>query len=243
MNRHQETTSIVHSSRRSVRLRLLFVALLIGASFSSAKVFADGGALFQNECVHCHAKVANGSAQVGPALVDIIGKPAAVQADYAYSDALQMQAASGLVWDAATLDRFIESPGEVIPGTKMSYKGLADEQKRKALILWLADPDAALQPTNDADTSAMSPEVEQILSLDADPDYGEYLAAECATCHSGSSASGGVPPIKGLPRPYFIQALLEYKNGVRDNSVMKLMAGNLGDDELAALAAYFSGGQ
>lgn len=80
----------------------------------------------------------------------------------------------------------------------------------------------------------------QILSLTGDTAYGEYLGGECVTCHQLSGASNGIPPIVGLPIDYTVQALVEYKLGIRTNDVMRLRAARLADDEIAALAAYFS---
>lgn len=82
--------------------------------------------------------------------------------------------------------------------------------------------------------------VQEILSLEADVEYGEYLAGECLTCHQATGATPGVPLIVGLPAEYFVTALLAYKDGTRDNQVMELVGGNLGSDEMAALALYFS---
>lgn len=81
----------------------------------------------------------------------------------------------------------------------------------------------------------------RVLSLDGDAAYGEYLGGECATCHRQSGDGGSIPPIRGLPADYAVRALVEYKLGARNNNVMKLMAGRLSDEEIAALAAYFSG--
>lgn len=82
--------------------------------------------------------------------------------------------------------------------------------------------------------------IDEVLALNADTDYGEYLAGECQTCHTDGGSAEAVPAINGLPAAYIIKALLEYKDGTRDNQVMRLMAANLGDEELASLAAYFS---
>lgn len=76
---------------------------------------------------------------------------------------------------------------------------------------------------------------------EGDPAYGEYLASQCVTCHPVSGhAQGGIPPIVGLPTDVFVDALLAYKNGERDNQVMRSVAGALGLEEIAALAAYFA---
>jgi cytochrome c len=75
----------------------------------------------------------------------------------------------------------------------------------------------------------------------ADAELGEYLSAECVTCHqlSGDSA-GGIPPIVGLPEDLFVEAVLAYKTGERSNEVMHNIAARLSTEEIAALAAYFA---
>ena len=46
---------------------------------------------------------------------------------------------SGLTWDAATLDKYLENPRAIVPAGKMAYAGLRDPQARSALIAWLAE--------------------------------------------------------------------------------------------------------
>jgi cytochrome c len=82
--------------------------------------------------------------------------------------------------------------------------------------------------------------VTRILALDGDPAYGEYLGGECVTCHQVSGAASGIPPIRGLPIDYTVQAMVEYKLGARPNPVMKLMTSRLSDEEIAALAVYMA---
>lgn len=71
---------------------------------------------------------------------------------------------------------------------------------------------------------------------------GEYLSATCITCHQKSGqVTGGVPAIVGWPADQFIAVMQDYKKGHRDNQVMRSIAAPLSDDDIAALAAYFSG--
>lgn len=75
----------------------------------------------------------------------------------------------------------------------------------------------------------------------ADAALGEYLSAECVTCHQiTGQVNGGIPAIVGWPEQAFIEALSAYKTGARDNAVMRTIAARLSDDEIAALAAYFA---
>lgn len=91
-----------------------------------------------------------------------------------------------------------------------------------------------------ASASDQDQAVNDILSLNADVEYGEYLAGECFTCHQMSGSSVGVPVIRNRPAPYLIQALLEYQSGKRTNQAMNSVATALGNEEIAAVAQFFS---
>jgi cytochrome c len=69
--------------------------------------------------------------------------------------------------------------------------------------------------------------------------YGEYLAAECSTCHRVDAVSAAIPPLQFLSYEYFVAALKDYRNGTRANATMQSIARSLGDAEIEALAAYY----
>ena len=74
----------------------------------------------------------------------------------------------------------------------------------------------------------------------ADRALGEYLSTECVTCHRANApAAQAIPPIKGWPENQFIAVMNAYKDKQRANPVMQTIAGRLGVEEIAALAAYF----
>lgn len=92
-----------------------------------------------------------------------------------------------------------------------------------------------------SNTSVSDEDVANVLALSNDIAYGEYLAGECASCHAKTAVSGSnVPVIHGASSEHIAKALLEYRNGTRDNSTMKNVASALGDEEIAALAHYLS---
>jgi cytochrome c len=86
------------------------------------------------QCMSCHT-VEAGKHTIGPSLHGVVGRPAGSLGGYAYSAALKN---SGLTWDEATLDKWIAAPAKLVPGTKMTFFGIADPAKRKQLIDWLA---------------------------------------------------------------------------------------------------------
>ncbi len=73
-----------------------------------------------------------------------------------------------------------------------------------------------------------------------DPEYGAYLASECTSCHRADGAVEGIPAIVHWYEPDFVDAMNAYKSGGRAHPVMNMIAARLGDEEIAALAAYFA---
>jgi cytochrome c len=65
----------------------------------------------------------------------VVGRKAGQAPGFHYSAA---NLASGLTWDAPTLDHYLTAPRQAIPGTLMSYQGLKDPQKRTDLIAYLS---------------------------------------------------------------------------------------------------------
>src|SRR5438128_10389847 len=83
---------------------------------------ARGAAVF-GQCVACHS-VEAGVHLTGPSLVRVWGRRAGtVEGFTRYSEPLKRATA---VWDAATLDRWLEDPQAVVPGNVMTFAGLKD---------------------------------------------------------------------------------------------------------------------
>ena len=85
-------------------------------------------------CRSCHSIAKGGPNMTGPDNYAVVGRKAGTHEGYAYSDALKT---SGITWDAATLDRWIENPRAVVPGTKMSFAGIKNPKDRIDLIAYL----------------------------------------------------------------------------------------------------------
>ena len=84
-------------------------------------------------CRSCHTLTEGGPKMTGPNLHELFGRKAGSH-DFNYSDALK---ASGITWDAATLDKWIESPRTLVPGTRMAFAGIKDPKDRIDLIGYL----------------------------------------------------------------------------------------------------------
>lgn len=85
-----------------------------------------------------------------------------------------------------------------------------------------------------------SDDIDRLLSLEGDPLYGEYLASECTSCHNVSGIDRGIPVLSGWTDEDLAIALHSYRVKDIEHPVMNMIAGRLGDEEIAALAAYFA---
>lgn len=71
----------------------------------------------------------------------------------------------------------------------------------------------------------------------------EIASTVCVACHGadGNSMITLNPKLAGQHPEYLLKQLREFKSGVRANPVMGGMVANLTEDDMANLAAYFSG--
>ena len=106
---------------------------LDGTKFASFTGDAAAGEKVFAACKTCHA-VEAGKNMVGPSMHAILGRTAGTVAGYTYSTANKN---SGILWTKEKLFQYLENPQRVIPGTKMTYTGVKDPQKRTDLIAYL----------------------------------------------------------------------------------------------------------
>lgn len=94
----------------------------------------EGESLFNNACRTCHT-LKQGDDRLGPNLHKIIGRKAGSLPNYGYSSSMK---GADLVWDKATLDRFIADPDQVVSGHSMKpYGGLTSAEERAQIITFL----------------------------------------------------------------------------------------------------------
>ena len=119
---------------------VIFIAMLVivGAGEARAQDAAAGEKVFST-CKLCHQIGENAKNAVGPVLNGVIGRKAGSVPGYSYSDANKN---SGITWDEATFREYIKDPKAKVPGTKMAYAGLKDEQKINDLVAFLKQFDA-----------------------------------------------------------------------------------------------------
>jgi len=119
---------------RSLRVSLaLAFATAMGASAAHAAGDAANGEKIFAKCKACHT-VEAGKNKIGPSLAGVVGRKAGTAEGFNYSDAMKN---SGLTWDEATLDTYLTGPKKLVPGTKMAFPGLPNEQDRLDVIAYL----------------------------------------------------------------------------------------------------------
>jgi cytochrome c len=84
-------------------------------------------------CAGCHSTQA-GKTAFGPSLAGVGGRRAGTIQGYAYSPALK---ASGLTWNAKTLDRWLTHPKKTVPGTKKPFNGSQDRKASEPVVTYL----------------------------------------------------------------------------------------------------------
>jgi cytochrome c len=123
----------------ALAIAIAAAALLAGSSRASAQDAAAGEKVFV-ACKACHQVGPTAKNGVGPVLNGLFGRHTGSVDGYSYSPANK---AANLTWDEATFTEYIKNPKAKIPGTKMLYVGLKDEQKIKDLIAYLHGFDTA----------------------------------------------------------------------------------------------------
>ena len=99
-----------------------------------AKAEVKKGEADAHVCQACHNFEKGAGAKVGPPLYGVVGRPKGSIAGFQYSDGMK---AKGGDWTYADLNTFLTKPSAYVSGTKMTYPGEQDPQKRADIIDYL----------------------------------------------------------------------------------------------------------
>jgi cytochrome c len=116
---------------------LVVVTSLAAASAAQAQDAAAGKTSF-NKCLACHAIGDGAKNKVGPALNGLEDRKSGSVEGYNYSDANKN---SGITWNKDTFLEYIKDPKAKIPGTKMVFAGIKNENEANSLWAFLAQYD------------------------------------------------------------------------------------------------------
>lgn len=70
---------------------------------------------------------------------------------------------------------------------------------------------------------------------------GKALSQACTSCHGvGGISQGDIPSLGGRPADELAQLMTAFRDGKGDSTIMGRLMRGYSDDEIAALADYFS---
>ncbi|MBN8968457.1 MAG: cytochrome c family protein [Rhizobiales bacterium] len=116
-----------------IRTLLAGLSLVVFTGAVHAQDVAAGEKSF-NKCRSCHQVGETAKNSVGPELNGLFGRKSGSVESYKYSDANKN---SGITWDEAVFAEYIKDPKGKMPGTKMSFAGIKNEQEIKDLTAFL----------------------------------------------------------------------------------------------------------
>jgi cytochrome c len=119
--------------RLPIRSSALVLVLAFAAPHIAAAGDVDAGKTDFKKCALCHTTEA-GKNKVGPSLFGVVGRKSASLENYSYSEAMKK---FDHTWDPQTLDTYLADPRAVVPGTKMIFPGIKDENERQDVIAYL----------------------------------------------------------------------------------------------------------
>jgi cytochrome c2 len=188
-----------------------------------------------SKCAICHTIEKDGPVRIGPNLWGVVGRPVAKAAGFSYSDGMKEKGEKIGTWAPNELDIFLTKPENVVPGTRMTFPGLPDQQERADIITYLNTqsdnplPHMRNMPKEVASNVAPGatpapPPPEPPLDLPtrlarADVAKGERSVSKCAVCHTiekGGPVRIG-PNLWGVVgRPVAKAAGFSYSDGMKE---------------------------
>lgn len=115
---------------RSLALAAAGGLLVAGSASAEPADALPGAALYKAKCTTCHSLDAN---KIGPSHRGVFGRVAGTAPGYSYSPALK---SSGIIWNAANLDQWLQGPQKLVKGSKM-YLVVPGASDRAAIIEYL----------------------------------------------------------------------------------------------------------
>jgi cytochrome c len=166
------------------------LAAALSAQVQSASAAGDAarGAGVFRQCAACHS-TAPGEQMTGPSLANVWHRKAGtVEGFHRYSDVMKR---TDIVWNEATLDKWLTDPEAFIPGTSMTFPGLRDGKAREDVIAYLKAVSEGKAPPAPAGGGMMMNMQSAHADLKAAPAEAQVTAIKhCADTYTLSTADG-----------------------------------------------------
>jgi len=108
--------------------KAFIIAAVIVAAAAKVALAQDAqkGEIVFHNCLPCHSIGPGAQNKVGPELNGLDGRHSGSAPNFSYSDANKN---SGIVWGEEIFKKYIQNPQGVVPGTKMIFPGIKNEQQ------------------------------------------------------------------------------------------------------------------
>ncbi|ACV25579.1 c-type cytochrome [Kangiella koreensis] len=103
----------------------------------SKELITQGAKYFRFRCGGCHEMSTEKGSSFGPHLEGIIGRKVGAVEGYDYSNALKE---ADFVWTEEVMANWLAKPESLLPGMCMTFKGVPDEDVRRAMIAFMKEP-------------------------------------------------------------------------------------------------------
>lgn len=114
----------IEMRRAGLFVMTIGAALTLGGAVARADGDAAKGEKVFAKCKACHTLEA-GKNLVGPSLKGVIGRKSGTAAGFKYS---QQMIDKGVVWEKETLEKYLRDPKGYVPGNKMIFPGLKENE-------------------------------------------------------------------------------------------------------------------
>lgn len=126
----------IKSATTSSAWAACLLVLLAGGAVAQEGNPKEGEEVFK-ACRQCHQVGPSAKNLLGPTLNGILGRKAGTIEGFNYSPANKEAGEKGWVWTEQVLDKYLANPREAMPGNRMAFVGVKDEQDRRDLIAYL----------------------------------------------------------------------------------------------------------
>lgn len=130
-----DTASMDHSADDEAAVVMPTETDVVQASADPALIAAGEGAFRQ--CKSCHEVGAGAKNRTGPQLNGVVGRTIGVVDGFRYSNVFKEATEAGETWTDEALAAFLTDPRGAMPGTKMAFRGVRNEEDIAALIAYI----------------------------------------------------------------------------------------------------------